>query len=256
MNVLRWLSQLKFEYFHCMKHLLSLLWIVLLAHSVAAQDLQNDLALKYLVQQPAKVNGDTKLIILLHGYGSNEADLFGLKDVLPKNSIIVAARAPYTIQNGAYQWYELKEVNGKREGNVDQIEKSRELVSKFISQVSAKYKMAARQVYLSGFSQGAMMSYATGLTEPAKLRGIAPLSGKMYAAMKAKVKADNATKSLRIFVAHGTADKMIPYADGKDAVTFLQVLGLKPEFHTYEGMEHTINNNVLADLNKWLENGK
>ena len=236
-----------------MKHLLSLLWMVLIMHTATAQELQNDLALKYLVQQPAKVNSDTKLIILLHGYGSNEADLFGLKDALPKNCIIVAARAPYTIQNGAYQWYELKEVNGKREGNADQIEKSRTLVSQFISQVAAKYKMPSRQVYLSGFSQGAMMSYATGLTEPSKLRGIAPLSGKMYATMKAKVKPSQALKDLRIFVAHGTVDNMIPYAEGKDAVSFLQGMGLKPEFHTYEGMGHSINNNVMADLNKWLE---
>jgi phospholipase/carboxylesterase len=255
-NIFATTQRTKYAYFQRMKKLLSFLWLILLMHGARAQQLQTDLSLKYLVKQPDKVMPDTKLIILLHGYGSNEADLFGLKDALPKNSIIVAARAPYTMQDGAYQWYALTTVNGKREGDAAQIEKSRELVSKFISELEAKYKITPNHVYLSGFSQGAVMSYATGLTEPAKLRGIAPLSGKMPAMTKGKIKVNTAIQSLRIFVSHGTGDNMIAYAEGKEAVSYLQSLGLKPEFHTYENMGHNINNSVVADLSRWLESDK
>jgi phospholipase/carboxylesterase len=255
-NVFAIAQRPKYEYFHGMKRLLSILSLMLVAYCATAQQLQTDLSLKYLVQQPSKINGDTKLIILLHGYGSNEADLFGLKDALSGNFIIVAARAPYTIQEGAYQWYTLTTANGKREGDAAQIEKSRELVSKFISELEAKYKVTPNHVYLSGFSQGAVMSYATGLTEPSKLRGIAPLSGKMPATTKGKIKVNTSVQSLRIFVSHGTADNMIAYAEGKEAVSYLQSLGLKPEFHTYEKMAHSINNSVVADLNKWLMRDK
>ncbi len=189
----------------------------------------------------------------MHGYGSNEEDLYGLKDHLPANFLVISVRAPYSRQpESGYQWYALTVENGKRSGSLTDIEKSRQQVSRFIDEVVRKYGADARNVYVMGFSQGAVMSYVTALAEPGKVHGIGALSGKIYTGWKSRVKPTPAMQQLKIFVAHGTQDNMIPYTEAKEAVTFLQSMGLKPDFHTYNGMGHTISNDVLKDLRTFL----
>ena len=97
------------------------------------------------------------------------------------------------------------------------------------------------------------MSYQVGLTSPDKVKGIAPLSGMIFPSLKPMVKNYQALKQLMIFSAHGTADNRIPFADGKAAVDYLKSIGLKPEFHEYPGMAHTISNEVIVDLLKWIK---
>lgn len=210
--------------------------------------MQAGLALKYLVQLPADKSTHPPVIILLHGYGSDERDLFELRGALPKNYIVIAARAPYAVGAQGYQWFE-RGSNGKSA----QLDNSKKLVAAFIPEVVAKYKADAHQVYVMGFSQGAMMSYETGLTKPELLKGIGVLSGRIFPPLKQEVKNNEALKKLRIFVSHGTADDRIPFADGKAAADYLNSIGLKPEFHEYAGMGHAISNDVMADLVKWLK---
>ena len=50
--------------------------------------------LKYLVREPENINSKTPLLILLHGYGSNEEDLFSFVPTLPKEWLIISFRAP------------------------------------------------------------------------------------------------------------------------------------------------------------------
>ena len=212
--------------------------------------LQEDLALKYLVQLPSEKSAHPPVIILLHGYGSDERDLFGLRNDFPKNYLVVSARAPYPVSGAGYQWYDMNASADKRNAEVTS---DRHLVRQFITQVTAKYKADTKSVYLMGFSQGAIMSYEVGLTDPELLKGIGVLSGKILPPLKPLVKNTPALKPLRIFISHGTKDDRIPFDDGRSASDFLKGMGLKPEFHQYAGMGHTISNDVLADLMKWLK---
>jgi phospholipase/carboxylesterase len=214
--------------------------------------LQDGLALKYLAQPPQGKQTQIPVIILLHGYGSNEQDLFGLKDMFPKNYLIIAVRAPMSLGGGGYEWYDFETVNGKHKANYKQIENSRALLEKFIRQVTDKYHADAKQVYVMGFSQGAVMSYEIGFRSPKLVKGIGVLSGMMQPALKAYLNKNNAPKALRIFISHGTADDRITFAEGKAAADYLKSIGLTPDFHTYNGMGHTISNEVMSDLLKWL----
>jgi phospholipase/carboxylesterase len=214
----------------------------LCATANAQKGIQNDLPLKYLVQQPANNSSHPPVIILMHGYGSNEADLFELKDVLPKNFLIISVRAPLSLAKNAYQWYRKPTIN-------TDIKTSGVTVQNFITAVVKKYHVS--QVYLSGFSQGAMMSYEVGLNAPELLKGIAPLSGMIQEVMK-PLQPSEALKKLKIFVGHGDADNRIAYSEAVDAVAYLKKLQLSPEFHTYEGMQHAISDEELKDLVRWL----
>jgi phospholipase/carboxylesterase len=238
-----------------MKSIAQLLFVFLLSivTSAEAQEPINGLALKYLVQLPTEKSATPPVVILLHGYGSNEKDLFELRSSFPKNYIIIAARAPYSVSGGGYQWFEREIVNGKYTGRKDHLDHSRNAILKFIPQVVAKYGANAAKVYVMGFSQGAMMSYEAGLTAPKAVRGIGVLSGTMPESLKPLIRKSNELSAMKIFIAHGTADSRLPYADGKAAYDYLVSLGLKPEFHKYEGMDHTISQDVLHDLLKWLQ---
>lgn len=214
--------------------------------------LQTDLSLAYLVQLPRIASAHPPMLILMHGYGSNEADLFDLKDQLPQNLIVVSLRAPMPMGNNAYQWFAIDLSNGQTKGKRADIEQSVAKIQAMIPALIKKYSADPKSVYLSGFSQGGMMSYEVGLRSPEMLKGIAPLSGKIYEELKAKIKVNAALKKLNIFIGHGDADHRVAYRFAIEAQTYLQGLGLQPQLHTYRGMQHSINQQEIADLAKWL----
>ena len=125
-----------------MKKILSVLLLTFASYLYASAQgtpLQEGLALKYLVEMPAEKSPHPPLIVLLHGYGSDEKDLFALRTFLPKNYLVVAARAPYPLPGGGFEWYDMTEVNGVHDGNAAQLANSRKLIEKFIKQVAAAY---------------------------------------------------------------------------------------------------------------------
>lgn len=240
------------------KKIISTLLFVLFAASYTYGQgaiLEQSLALKYFVQMPAEKTAKPPVVILLHGYGGNERDLFDLRAFFPKQYIVVSARAPYAVQAGGYQWFEKEIVNNKYTGKKEHLDFSRAAITKFISQVVKKYNADSTHVYLVGFSQGAMMCYETGLTAPQLLKGIGVLSGRLPESLKPLIKRKSPElKKLKIFVAHGTADTRLSFADGKQAADYLRgTIGLKPEFHKYNGMEHSITNAVMLDVATWVE---
>jgi len=233
------------------KYLLLLLGLLtLLMDSQAQQALQTDLPLKYLVRPPLKKQGRPPLLILLHGYGSNEADLFELRNAFPEKYLIVAPQAPVAIGNNAYQWYS---INSKPGSVPEQLQASTTKVKEFITAIIKKYNADPARIYLAGFSQGAVMSYEVGLSAPALVTGIGAWSGKLLPSLRTVVSVTAPLRKLRIFIGHGTRDDRIPYTEAVSANTFLKGLKLSPDFHTYNGMTHQINDAELQDFLQWLE---
>lgn len=219
---------------------------VVLAQSV----LHDDLPLQYLEQStPGSVN--QPLVVFLHGYGSNEADLFSLKEGLPASYTYLAVRAPQVLEQGRYQWFH-KKGDGAYDGDSDDLQRSAALLVEFVAKAASKYRTTADRVFLVGFSQGAIMSYEVALRQPAAVRGIAALSGKVLPVLRSQLKADPALASLAIFIGHGTDDQRLPFTDGSDANSLLSGLGLAPEFHAYPGLGHSISEREIEDLNAWL----
>lgn len=227
------------------------LFSLILSFVMKAQ-LQSDLSLSYLVHEPSVKTTNPPVIILLHGYGSNEADLFGLQSQLPANFLVISARAPITMSENSFQWFRMETVNGVIQGNQQDLKSSREKIKTFIKEATAKYKADAKNVYLCGFSQGAMMSYEVGLTSPELLKGIAPLSGKIFDSLKAIVKSSAALKALKVFIGHGDADTRVAYSYATEADSYLKKLGLSPTLHTYKDLPHSISQAELKDLSIWL----
>lgn len=218
----------------------------------ADETLHTDLPLSYLEQ----THGDARnqpLVIFLHGFGSNEQDLFGIKDALPPTWTYLSVRAPLPVDPNGYRWFTKTPGEDEYNGETADLQRSARLIEDFVTQATAKYHTQSQRVFLVGFSQGAIMSYEVGLRKPALVRGIATLSGSVLPVLKAELKADASREKLAIFIGHGTLDQALPYVSATRAKEVLEGLGLKPEFHGYPGMPHTISEAEVQDLKAWLE---
>ncbi|WP_426122483.1 alpha/beta hydrolase [Pseudomonas sp. PSPC2-3] len=218
----------------------------------ADSDLHTDLPLLYLEQ----TQGDARnqpLVIFLHGFGSNEEDLFGIKDALPSTWTYLSARAPMPVDAQGFRWFTKTPGDGDYDGMTDDLQSSARLIKAFVAKATVKYHTHPDRVFLVGFSQGAIMSYEVALRDPELVRGIAALSGSVLPVLKTQLKPDERLGQLAIFIGHGTLDQALPYASATRANEVLSGLGLKPQFHTYPGMNHTISAAEVQDLKAWLE---
>ncbi|TFY88771.1 phospholipase [Pseudomonas kairouanensis] len=234
--------------------MLKLLAVALtLMASVAHADtaLHTDLPLTYLEQTQGDARNEP-LVIFLHGFGSDEADLFGIKDALPSTWTYLSARAPMPVDPSGYRWFTKKPGDGDYDGETADLQRSAKLIEDFVTQATAKYHTQSDRVFLVGFSQGAIMSYEVGLRKPTLVRGIAALSGSVLPVLKAELKPNASLDKLAIFIGHGTLDQALPYASATRANEVLRGVGLKPAFHGYVGMPHTVSEAEVQDLKVWL----
>ena len=208
-----------------------------------------NLALKYLIREPKIKTDKRKGIILLHGVGSNEKDLFGLANYLPDDFYVISARGPFALGGERFAWYNVDFSTGKPVYDTEQEEASREIICEFVRQIKLEYMLD--DIYLGGFSQGAIMSYSIGLTQPKFVRGIVALSGRLLTEIQPLVKKSDELSKLSVFVAHGTQDRTLGIAYAREANSYLKELGVDLTYAEYENA-HQISESVLKDLHQWL----
>src|SRR6516164_689677 len=147
---------------------------------------KNDLSLKYLFREPKVRSSKRKAIILLHGVGSNEKDLFSFADQLPDNCYIISPRGQFILSEGRYAWYNVDFSTGKPIINKEQEASSRDAISAFVKEIKQQYQID--ELYIGGFSQGAIMSYTIGLISPKEVTGIFALSGRVLEEIRTLIK--------------------------------------------------------------------
>ena len=91
------------------------------------------MSLNYIIREPKKETKKPALLILLHGYGSNEQDLFSFAEELPEELLIVSTQAPYSMGFGGFAWYAINfdDVNGKF-SDLQQAKTSVDIIANFI----------------------------------------------------------------------------------------------------------------------------
>lgn len=205
--------------------------------------------LTYLVKEPVTKTDDAPLLIMLHGYGSNAQDLFGLSGYMPAKYRVLSVQAPITISQGSYAWYHLDMSGGKPKYSFAEAEKSRKQIAQFIDEAKVKYK--SKQVHLLGFSQGAIMSYSVAFIQPEKVKSIVALSGRVLQEVSSAVKTNNQLQQLNVFIGHGKNDNVLPISYGKEALDICTSLNVKLSYNEYN-MAHEINQQELNDIVLWL----
>lgn len=207
--------------------------------------------LQYIVRKPALETANPPVLFLLHGAGSNEQDLFSFAEHLPAKFLVISVRAPFTLGPDSYTWYHMDSTSGTPVIKRKQSDKSRNALLQFITHMQLHYQFDSKQIYLCGFSQGAIMAYSLGLTRPDFIKGIAILSGRLLDETKSFVASDEKLKPLDVFISHGTEDTVLPIHFAREGLEYLKTRNLKPTYKEYpEG--HGISNEMLDDLVEWL----
>lgn len=209
--------------------------------------------LVYKVNLPAKKTEKAPVIILLHGYGSNEGDLFEMAKSFDERFITFSLRAPFAADGQGYCWYKLDFLPNKEfKYDYKQAKESRTKILSFISNACKAYKLDSTQVFLMGYSQGAIISYDISLYKPEKIKGVLALSGRIMDETK-QMKFDAfKVANVKYFIAHGNADQVIDYKKGEEAARFLQSKKSHVQFNTYD-MPHAIIGKELNDIKSWLK---
>jgi phospholipase/carboxylesterase len=192
------------------------------------------------------------MLVLLHGVRSNEQDLMGLAPALDPRFFLVSARAPLTLGPGAYGWYHVEFTPTGYILDEDEAEEGRLTLLRFAEELTSAYPVDPTQVYLMGFSQGAIMSLGAALSTPAKFAGAVGMSGRLLdRALQAIAPADELT-GLPLMVVHGTRDAVIPISFGRAIRDRLSDLPVDLEYREYE-MAHQVTDRSIADIDQWLK---
>lgn len=211
-----------------------------------------ELSLYHLVREPKVQQEKSPLLLLLHGYGSNEEDLFSFAEHLPAEYLIISARAPYPLPPYGNAWYAITFDSDMNKFSDDvQAVASRDLIAKFIDELIAHYPIDKDRVSLIGFSQGAILSFAVALTYPEKVERVLALSGYLNTDIIGNINKEEIAK-LRFFISHGTVDQVIPVEWARKAPEHLKNLGLDVEYHEYP-VGHGVAPQNFHDLLAWLE---
>ncbi len=234
-----------------MKKYTAVFLVVLISFNCVAQKVNT--SLQYLVSTPVKKSPKTPVLIMLHGYGSNEADLFDLSPGLDGRFLIFSLRAPNVVSAEGFAWYKMDFLaDQKFRYNYNDVKDSRQKILSFISNACRAYGADSTQVYLLGFSQGAIMSYDLAFSAPSKISGIIALSGRMLEETKS-VKADSKKLAgVKCFIAHGNLDNVIKINDAESANTFLKSKNVKDVTFNKYVMAHAITGTELDDIKRWL----
>ena len=209
--------------------------------------------LHYLIQEPKVKHDKNPLLLLLHGYGSNEEDLFSFASELPNDSYVISVRAPYDLQPYGHAWYAIHfDADENKFSDNVQAKQSVEIVASFIDEILKQYPIDTENVTLIGFSQGAILSYATALTYPEKVAKVVALSGYFNQEIMPEVIDTNAISHLKFFVSHGSVDQVIPVDWARKAKPALENLGLKVEYLEYP-VGHGVAPQNFFDFKNWLQ---
>lgn len=212
---------------------------------------KHDLELEYLIRMPKDTIKKAPVLFLLHGYGSNENDLFSLCPQIPENWLVVSVRAPIKINSNQYKWYDVKLVDEKITLNTQDEEKSRKSLLRFIEEIVIKYNGNKDKVVTAGFSQGANMAISLALTAPEKVFAAACFSGRFMPEIEPHIGNSNLLKKKEIFIGHGTEDKMLPLKYATDNQALLQSYGIRVTLFT-DKIAHAMSQKEVKAFTVWL----
>ena len=213
----------------------------------------NNLSLHHITRESSIKDGKAPLLIMLHGYGSDENDLFSFASELPKELYIISLRAPYTMQPFGNAWYAINfdAEKGKWSDNEQAIQ-SRDLIAEFINEACNIYPVDKNNVTLLGFSQGTILSYAVALTYPEIVKNIVALSGYVNIDIISENFKNKDYSNLDFYCSHGSADQVIPVDWARQTPKFLDALHIKHQYNEFP-VGHGVAPQNFYELRDWLK---
>ena len=195
-------------------------------------------------------------IIWLHGLGADGSDFAPLADEIALPAAVRyifphAPMMPVSVNDGCVMraWYDISDAAIRREDEVG-VRASQQSVEVLLAREKSR-GISAGRIVLAGFSQGGAIALQAGLRHGERLAGIMALSTYVPLADRLAAEASATNRALPIFMAHGTADPMIPLARALASRDLLLLQGYALEWHEYR-MQHAVCPQEIAAIGVWL----
>ena len=211
------------------------------------------MTLHHLVREPKIKLDKNPLLLLLHGYGSNEEDLFSFATELPEEYFVISARAPHDMMYGSYAWYAINfDADENKFSDIGQAQESRDIIANFIDELVSNYPIDSKNVTLIGFSQGSILGYAVALSYPEKVQRLVAMSGYLNTEIAINGFKNNDFSNLKIFASHGTVDQVIPVEWARKSIPVIESLGIPVVYKEYP-VGHGVAPQNFFDFKNWLQ---
>ncbi|MGH3079290.1 MAG: alpha/beta hydrolase [Gaiellaceae bacterium] len=191
------------------------------------------------------------LLVLFHGRGADEADLYPLLDHLdPGRRLLgVTPRGPLRLPPGGAHWYAVQEIGYPDPGTFTP---TYALVGDWLDALWQETEVAPGRTVLGGFSQGSVMAYALGLARGrARPAALLALSG--FVPTVPGLDLDLDPPLPRVAIGHGALDPVISVDWGRRARGLLEDAGADVLYRESPGLGHTIDPAFLDVLVPWLQ---
>lgn len=206
--------------------------------------------------RPANIAPDEAawLLVLLHGVGSNEADLFSLAPAVPAPFHVVSLRAPFAMGPDSHAWFAFDVLpDGGRRIDVAQEATSRELLGQVLDQLQAALAVPPERTVLGGFSQGGIMAMSLLLTEPQRMGAAMALHSRLLPEVSERMAAPEALAGHALWVSHGLQDDVIPIAQARATRDFVRDLPLALSYHEFNGQHDIPSMNCKPPWRGWMD---
>lgn len=194
-------------------------------------------------RKAARSGKGTSLVVFVHGYGADGADLLGLADALAPHlpeTAFVAPNAPQPCVGNpfGYQWFPIPWLDGSSEEAARAgMAESVRLFDAFLDARLAEEGLGAGALALVGFSQGAMMSLHVAPRRAEAVAAVVAISGRL---LVPEVLAAEAVVKPPVLLVHGDQDPVVPFDDMGRAGEALVAAGFETYGHVMEGTGHGI----------------
>ena len=191
------------------------------------------------------VSGETRsVVVFLHGYGANGADLLGLADPLGEHlpdTLFIAPDAPESVAGmpNGYQWFPIPWIDGSSEEEAARgMAQAGSDLNSFLDALMVDEDVLPEQVVLLGFSQGTMMALHVAARREDEVAGVVAFSGRLLAPETLK---DEVVSRPPVLLIHGDQDDVVPPQSLPEAAEALQEAGWTDVYaHIMKGTAHGI----------------
>jgi phospholipase/carboxylesterase len=211
------------------------------------------LSLEHLIRPSNLQHEKIPVLFMLHGYGSNEDDLFSFAQELPASLCIISVRAPYAMEGFGYAWYAINfDAEFGKWSDDEQAKRSRDKIVHFMDEACVAYHLDKNNITLLGFSQGTILSYAVALSYPEKVKNVVALSGYINKKLLVEGYREKDHSALKIYASHGSVDQVIPVEWAQKAPDLLKELNIDYRYEEFPVGHGVAPQNFYA-FNTWLK---